>query len=144
MIMKLPIFAAVAALALAAPAVAPAQSGMAMGAAGVILDPKCLSEAAWEVDPTSAPIRFFGCRPAADIPAANGAGWIVYNRPQENGSDAGFTQVKMLTSVPPNKIVFLLVDNGGGSGNFGYKVTGVPGGDGVLQNPTVEIWSGAN
>lgn len=142
--MKFPIFAAVAALVCAAPAVSTAQSGMAMGAAGVILDPKCLSESAWEVDPTQAPIKFFGCRPAADIPAPNAGGWTVYTQPLVNGADGGFTQVKMLTSVPPNKIVFLLVDNGGGSGNFGYKVTGVPGGDGVLQNPTVEIWNGAN
>jgi len=117
---------------------------MAMGAAGVVLDPKCLSESAWEVDATQAPIKVFGCRPIADIPAPNAAGWTVYNRPQVDGTDGGFTQVKMLAPVPPNKIVFLLVDNGGGSGNFGYKVTGVAGGDGVLQNPTVEIWNGGN
>ncbi|MFZ5669572.1 MAG: hypothetical protein ACOY4K_08760 [Pseudomonadota bacterium] len=131
---------ALALLALTAPPSA------AMGTAGVILDPKCLSEAAWEVDPTSGPIRIFGCRPAADIPAANAEGWTVYTRPPVNGSDAGFTQVKMLTSIPPDRIVFLVVDNGGGSGNFGYKVTGVPGGDGVLLKDglTVEVWTGGN
>lgn len=139
--MKFPVLAALAALSLTAAA---APSAMAMGTAGVILDPKCLSESAWEVDATQAPIRFFGCRPAADIPAANGAGWTVYTRPQVNGADGGFTQVKMLTSIPPDKIVFLVVDNGGGSGNFGYRVTGVPGPDGVLQNPTVEIWNGGD
>ncbi|MDP1739095.1 MAG: hypothetical protein Q8L23_16845 [Caulobacter sp.] len=138
--MKFPILAAIAVLATAAAA----PSAQAMGAAGVILDPKCLSESAWEVDATQAPIKFFGCRPAADIPAANAGGWTVYTRPLVDGTDGGFTQVKMLTSIPPNKIVFLLVDNGGGSGNFGYKVTGVPGPDGVLQEPTVEIWNGGN
>ncbi len=138
--MKLPILAALAAMA----AVMTAPSALAMGTAGVILDPKCLSESAWEVDATQAPIRFFGCRPAADIPAANGAGWTVYTRPQVDGADAGFTQVKMLTSIPPDRIVFLVVDNGGGSGNFGYKVTGVPGPDGVLQSPKVETWNGGD
>ena len=139
--MKLPVLAALAAISTAALFAPPAA---AMGTAGVILDPKCLSEAAWEVDPTSGPIKLSGCRPVANIPAPNAAGWIVYTRPLVNGADAGFTQVKMLTSVPPDKIVFLLVDNGGGSGNFGYKVTGVPGPDGVLRNPTVEIWNGGN
>lgn len=133
-------------LLLAAPvalAIAFAPAANAMGTAGVILDPKCLSESAWEVDPTQAPIRFFGCRPAANIPAADAEGWITYTRPQENGTDAGYTKVKMLTPPTPETIQFLLIDNGGGSGNFGYKVTGTPS-DGVLTNPKVDIWNGSN
>lgn len=129
------------ALSLGLLAVSPSPSA-AMGAAGVILDPKCLSESAWEVDPTSAPIRFFGCRPAADIPAADSEGWITFTRPLVDGTDAGFTKVKMLVPPTPGTIQFLLVDSGGGSGTFGYKVTGAPGGDGTLQNPKVDIWSG--
>ncbi len=128
--------------ALAALAFAPTAS--AMGNAGVILDPKCLSDSAWEVDATQAPIKFFGCRPAADIPAADAEGWVTYTRPQVDGTDAGYTKVKMLTPPTPQTIQFLLIDNGGGSGNFGYKVTGTPGGDGVLGSPTVDIWNGGN
>ena len=48
--MKFPVLAALAALSLATAA---APSAMAMGTAGVILDPKCLSESAWEVDATT-------------------------------------------------------------------------------------------
>lgn len=128
--------------ALAALAVAPAAS--AMGTAGIVLDPKCLSESAWEVDPTQAPIKIYGCRPVGDIPAPNAEGWTTYTRPLVDGTDAGFTQVKMLPGPTPTTIQFLVIDSGGGSGTFGYKVTGTPNGDGVLQNPQVDIWSGGN
>ncbi len=128
--------------ALAALAFAPAAS--AMGTAGIVLDPKCLSESAWEVEPTAAPIKIYGCRPVENIPAPDSDGWTTYTRPLVDGTDAGFTKVKMLPGPTPETIQFLLIDSGGGSGNFGYKGTGTPGGDGVLQNPTVDIWKGGN
>jgi hypothetical protein len=105
----------------------------AMGGAGIILDPKCLSDAAWAVDPTAGAIRFFGCRPAADIPAPDADGWTTYTRPMVNGTDGGFTRVKLITLKQPNIVVFQVQDNGGGSGTMSVTVTGVPGPDGVME-----------
>lgn len=108
-------------------------SASAMGGAGIILDPKCLSEAAWAVDPTAGPIRFFGCRPASEIPAPDADGFVTYTRPLVDGNDGGFTRVKLITLKQPNIVVFNVQDNGGGSGTMSVTVTGVPGPNGVME-----------
>ncbi|MDO9248632.1 MAG: hypothetical protein Q7U11_19395 [Phenylobacterium sp.] len=114
-------------------------SASAMGGAGIILDPKCLSEAAWAVDPTAGPIRFFGCRPASEIPAPDADGFVTYTRPLVDGNDGGFTRVKLITLKQPNIVVFNVQDNGGGSGTMSVTVTGVPGPDGVMQTKGLEV-----
>ncbi|MDO8911679.1 MAG: hypothetical protein Q8N10_04990 [Phenylobacterium sp.] len=114
-------------------------SASAMGGAGIILDPKCLSEAAWAVDPTAGPIRFFGCRPASEIPAPDADGFVTYTRPLVDGNDGGFTRVKLITLKQPNIVVFNVQDNGGGSGTMSVTVTGVPGPDGVMQTQGLEV-----
>lgn len=114
-------------------------SASAMGGAGIILDPKCLSEAAWAVDPTAGPIRFFGCRPASEIPAPDADGFVTYTRPLVDGNDGGFTRVKLITLKQPNIVVFNVQDNGGGSGTMSVNVTGVPGPDGVMQTQGLEV-----
>ena len=108
-------------------------SASAMGGAGIILDPKCLSQAAWAVDPTAGPSRFFGCRPAADIPAPDADGFTTYTHPLVDGNDGGFTRVKLITLKQPNIVVFNVQDNGGGSGTMSVTVTGVPGPNGVME-----------
>ena len=35
--------------------------------------------------------------PAADIPAPDADGWTTYTRPMVNGTDGGFTRVKLIT-----------------------------------------------
>ncbi|HQT55173.1 MAG TPA: hypothetical protein PKX06_17110 [Phenylobacterium sp.] len=114
-------------------------SASAMGGAGIILDPKCLSEAAWAVDPTAGPIRFFGCRPASEIPAPDADGFVTYTRPLVDGNDGGFTRVKLINLKQPNIVVFNVQDNGGGSGTMSVTVTGVPGPDGVMQTQGLEV-----
>ncbi len=105
----------------------------AMGGAGIILDPKCLSTSAWAVDPTAAPIQFYGCRPADQIPAPDADGFTTYTRPLVDGNDGGFTRVKLMTLKQPNIVVFQVQDNTGGSFTMSVTVTGVPGPDGVMQ-----------
>lgn len=114
-------------------------SASAMDGAGIILDPKCLSEAAWAVDPTAGPIRFFGCRPASEIPAPDADGFTTYTRPPVDGNDGGFTRVKLITLKQPDIVVFTVQDNGGGSGTMSVTVTGVPGPDGVMQTQGLEV-----
>lgn len=123
--------------AIAALAFAPAAS--AMGTAGVVLDPQCLSEAAWAVDPASGPIRIFGCRPVSEIPAPDAEGWINYTKPMVDGADGGFTRVKMINTIEPNIIVFQVQDNGGGSGTMSSTVTGVPGPGGLMEEQGLKV-----
>lgn len=116
-----------------------ANGASAMGGAGIILDPKCLSDSAWAVDPTAGPIRFFGCRPATEIAAPDADGFTTYTRPLVNGADGGFTRVKLITLKQPNIVVFQVQDNGGGSGTMSVTVTGVPGPDGVMQQAGLSV-----
>lgn len=114
-------------------------SASAMGGAGIILDPKCLSEAAWAVDPASGPIRVFGCRPAEQVPAPDADGFTTYTRPLVDGSDGGFTRVKLITLKQPDLVVFQVQDNTGGSFTMSVTVTGVPGGDGLMQKTGLTV-----
>lgn len=107
--------------------------------AAPLVDPACLQGVAWEVDPTSGPIQISGCRPASQIPAPNAQGWIEFDRPQVNGTDAGFLLAKLISVGANGAVTFQVQDNGGGSGTFGLQVTGVPDVNGVLQPSTIQI-----
>ena len=108
-------------------------------AAGPVLDPKCFASVGWDVDPESEAIRVWGCRPAANVPAANAEGWITYNRPDANGASGGFIMGRLVNVGADGTFIFDVQDNGGGSGTFGYHVIGKPDGAGVLIPATVHI-----
>lgn len=96
------------------------------------LDPACLSSTAWAVDPASAPIQVFGCRPLVDIPSPDADGFISYDRPQVDGADGGFTRVKPMASAPEGQVAFVVQDNTGGSYTGQVTVTGVLNPDGYM------------
>lgn len=127
-------------LALAAGAALSVLAWQAPAAAmGPTFDPKCFADVPWEVDPASSTIKVWGCRPAADVPAANAAGWVEYDRPQVNGTDGGFIMGRLVNVGADGTFIFDVQDNGGGSGTFGYHVIGKPNADGVLIPSTVHI-----
>lgn len=103
-------------------------------------DPYCMKDVPWEVDPGSGPIQVASCRSVDQISAPNAEGWVVYNRP----GGAGFIQTKTVSSAykEGSSWTVIVVDNGGGSGNFGYTLTGAPDVNGVIQKPKVAIWKG--
>lgn len=107
--------------------------------AAPVVDPACLQGVAWEVDPTSGPIQISGCRPASQIPAPNAQGWIEFDRPQVNGTDAGFLLAKFISVDASGAVTFQVQDNGGGSGTFGLQVTGLPDANGVLAPASILI-----
>ena len=102
-------------------------------------DPKCMADVAWEVDPAGAPIRVYGCRPLSAIPAADGEGWVTYTRPLVNGNDAGSIMVKLIDQPSVSSWKFKVVDTQGGSGSFGFIVSGEADANGYIQKPTVTI-----
>lgn len=108
-------------------------------AAGPAFDPKCFAGVGWEVDPASESIKVWGCRPAANVPAANADGWITYNRPDANGGSGGFIMGRLVNVGADGTYIFDVQDNGGGSGTFGYHVIGKPDANGVLIPATVNI-----
>lgn len=103
------------------------------------IDPACLAATAWAVDPTDAPIRVFGCRPPADIPAPDPDGFVTYTRPEVDGLDGGFTRAKALPGAPAGMISFMVQDNTGGSFTGQSTVTGVVGADGVMQSDGLSV-----
>ena len=105
----------------------------------VVLDPACLSKSAWAVDPASAPIQVFGCRPVAEIPAAGPDGFVTYERPPVDGADGGFTQVKPLSGAPAGQVSFVVQDNTGGSFTGQATVTGVLGADGYMEAAGLKV-----
>lgn len=105
----------------------------------VVIDPACFEAVGWEVDPASEAIRINGCRPASEIPAPGPDGFITYQRPPQNGTDAGFIRAKLLSVGPGGAVTFEVQDNGGGSGTFALRVTGVPGPDGVLRKDGLKV-----
>lgn len=122
------------ALPAAPPAAVPAEWTGAMAP-----DPKCLADAPWEVDPAAQPMRLYGCRPLSAMPAPGPDGWVTYTRPQVNGTDAGWLRVKLIAQPTVSSWKFQVVDNGGGSGNFGYTVSGEADAQGWIQRPVVTI-----
>jgi len=112
-----------------------AQAGGASAAPKPVIDPACFQAVAWEVDPSAEPIQINGCRPASQIPAANAQGWIEFDRP-DNG---GFIMGKLVSVAKSGAVTFDVIDNGGGSGNFGYRVTGMPNAKGVLAKKGLKI-----
>lgn len=107
-------------------------------------DPKCLADAVWEVDPTAAPMRLYGCRPLSDIPAPDANGWVTYTRPPVNGQDGGSLQVKLIAQPSVTSWKFEVIDMTGGSGAFGYMVEGEADDQGYIQHPKVTIMKSAN
>jgi hypothetical protein len=107
-------------------------------------DPMCMAGVAWEANPEAAPIRIYGCRPLSQIPTANAEGWVTYTRPPVNGNDAGFIMVKLIAQPSVSSWRFQVVDNQGGSGNFGFIVEGEADAQGFIQSPRVTIAPSAN
>lgn len=105
-------------------------------AAGAAFDPKCFAGVGWENQPEKESIKVWGCRPAADVPAPNAAGWIEYDRP---GANMGFIMGRLVNVGADGTYIFDVTDNGGGSGVFGFHVIGKPDGNGVLIPSTVHI-----
>ena len=103
------------------------------------IDPACMKDVPWEVD-ASGPIRIWGCRPAARVPAADAQGWVQFDRPKaKDGTDAGWIRARMVKTGPAGVVTFEVQDNGGGSGVFPYRVTGKPGPDGVLAKAGLKV-----
>lgn len=98
-----------------------------------VLDPSCLANTAWAVDPAADKIQVFGCRPLRDIPAPDAEGFVNYTRPAVGGQDGGFTRAKPLGQAPAGQVAFIVQDNTGGSFTAQATVTGVLGGDGFME-----------
>ncbi len=100
-------------------------------------DPMCMADVAWEVDPAAAPIRVYGCRPLSAIPKADANGWVTYTRPLVNGQDAGAVQVKLIAQPSVSSWKFEVIDTQGGSGAFGFIVSGEADAQGYIRKPVV-------
>ncbi|WP_304167708.1 hypothetical protein [Phenylobacterium aquaticum] len=100
-----------------------------------VIDPACFEGVGWEVDPASEAIQINGCRPVAQIAAPNAQGWIEFDRP----NNGGFIMGKLVSVAKSGAVTFDVIDNGGGSGNFGYRVTGTPNAKGVLAKKGLKI-----
>ncbi|CAN5540344.1 hypothetical protein BH09PSE4_BH09PSE4_20600 [soil metagenome] len=120
------------------PAIAPGT--VSAQTTGPQADPACMKDVPWEVDPTSGPIKVYGCRPVEQIGAPDAQGWSTYTRAAGNG----WIRSKTVSSAYPAGSVWTIIveDNGGGSGVFGYTVVGAPDANNVLQNPKVTIYNG--
>jgi hypothetical protein len=103
-------------------------------AAGSDVDPACLAPAPWMVNVAGVDLTVYGCRDASQLPPPNAAGWRHYDNP--NG---GFLESRKISVDPATGVlVFDVLVNGGGSGDFTFRVAGTPT-QGVLKAGTFKV-----
>jgi hypothetical protein len=96
------------------------------------VDPSCLVEVPWVVQPEAVDIRLIGCRAGTALAAPDAEGWRHYADPKGGSIETRFAGRDSVSG----SVVFLVRVNGGGSGTFSYQVTGIPNGDGILKAGT--------
>lgn len=101
-----------------------------------IVDPACLVNVPWMVNPRAVDLQLAGCRPTSQIPAPNAEGWRQFQNPQ-----GGYIQVHQDVEwdLQTRRVAFKVRVNGGGSGTVPMSVTGGPVVNRVLKAGSFDV-----
>ncbi len=101
----------------------------------LVVDPACLASAPWFADPAEADLQLFGCRPVADIPAADQNGWREFAT-----ADGALIRARGDTTDPrTGKVRVEVFYNGGGTLSVRSLVTGTANAKGVMKAGTFTV-----